>query len=173
MTISFHHLAKGFFPGTGQCSEIGAGKGQGFNLNIPLKQGCGDESFLRVFTSVLAAVTEGFQPQAVVLLCGADTLSADPLGPFNLTSGGVRSCVERVVALELPLLLLGGGGYCPTDTARLWTALTAAAVGPDAIAALPSAVPDHAYFPLYGPDFRMATKKKTLPDHNDDHFLRR
>ncbi|CAN0127314.1 unnamed protein product, partial [Hapterophycus canaliculatus] len=78
-------------------------------------EGCGDASFLRVFTSALKAVTaEGFQPEAVVLLCGADTLSADPLGPFNLTTGGIRSCVELVVGLDLPLLLLGGGGYCPT-----------------------------------------------------------
>ena len=85
-----------------------------FGLAGTEKTGCGDESFLRVFTSALASITEGFQPQAVVLLCGADTLSADPLGPFNLTSGGVRSCVEQVVALDIPLLLLGGGGYCPT-----------------------------------------------------------
>lgn len=61
-----------------------------------------------------------------------------------------------------------------SDTARLWTSLTAAAVGTDAVAALPSTVPDHAYFPLYGPDFRMATReKKTLPDRNDGVFLTR
>ncbi|CAN0017712.1 unnamed protein product [Pylaiella littoralis] len=173
MTMSFHHLAKGFFPGAGQCSETGGGKGRGFNLNIPLKEGCGDGSFLRVFAGALEAVTAGFRPEAVVLLCGADTLSADPLGPFNLTSAGIHSCVELVVALELPLLLLGGGGYCPTDTARLWTSLTAAAVGADAVAALPATVPDHAYFPLYGPDFRMATREKTLPDNNDDIFIGR
>lgn len=39
MTMSFHHLAKGFFPGAGQCSETGAGNGRDFNLNIPLKEG--------------------------------------------------------------------------------------------------------------------------------------
>ncbi|CAM9158765.1 unnamed protein product [Ectocarpus sp. 12 AP-2014] len=171
MTMSFHHVSKGFFPGAGQCSETGAGNGRDYNLNIPLKEGCGDASFLRVFTSALQAVTGAFQPEAVVLLCGADTLSADPLGPFNLTSAGVRSCLELVMALELPLLLLGGGGYCPTDTARLWTSLTAAAVGADALAALPVTIPDHCYFPLYGPDFRMATREKTLPDKNDDDFL--
>lgn len=59
------------------------------------------------------------------------------------------------------------------DTARLWTSLTAAAVGADAVAALPATVPDHAYFPLYGPDFRMATREKTLPDNNDDIFIGR
>lgn len=41
------------------------------------------------------------------------------------------------------------------------------------MAALPATVPDHAYFPLYGPDFRMATKEKTLPDKNDDVFIGR
>ncbi|CAM9855906.1 unnamed protein product [Sphacelaria rigidula] len=39
MTVSFHHLAKGFFPGSGHCSETGAGKGRGFNLNVPLMEG--------------------------------------------------------------------------------------------------------------------------------------
>lgn len=60
-----------------------------------------------------------------------------------------------------------------SDTARLWTSLTAAAVGTDAVTALPVTVPDHAYFPLYGPDFRMATRENTLPDKNDDVFLGR
>lgn len=57
------------------------------------------------------------------------------------------------------------------DTARLWTTLTAAAVGPEALAALPVSMPDHAFFPLYGPDFRLATKAKTLEDMNDPEFL--
>ena len=46
-------------------------------------------------------------------------------------------------------------------------------VGADALAAIPLTVPDHAYFPLYGPDFRMATREKTLPDKNDEVFLDR
>lgn len=39
MTLSFHHLGKGFFPGGGHCCEAGAGRGRGYNLNVPLKQG--------------------------------------------------------------------------------------------------------------------------------------
>jgi len=58
-----------------------------------------------------------------------------------------------------------------SDTARLWTTLTAAVVGADALAAIPLTVPEHAYFPLYGPDFQMSTREKTLPDKNDEVFL--
>ncbi|CAM9929281.1 unnamed protein product [Ectocarpus fasciculatus] len=60
MTMSFHHVSKGFFPGAGQCSETGAGNGRDYNLNIPLKEGCGDGSFLRVYTNALQAGAEGF-----------------------------------------------------------------------------------------------------------------
>lgn len=51
---------------------------------------------MHVFSTTLSSVVEAFRPEAAVLLCGADTLAADPLGPFNLTSGGVRACVEQV-----------------------------------------------------------------------------
>lgn len=64
-------------------------------------------------------------------------------------------------------------GWCwkCRDTARLWTTLTAAAIGPEAVASLPAMIPDHAYFPLYGPDFRMATRHKLIPDRNDEAYL--
>lgn len=83
-------------------------------LSRLLLSGCRDACFLRMFMGVVSAVVDGFRPEAVVILCGADTLSSDPLGPFNLTSAGIRECVGKVVALNLPLLMLGGGGYCPT-----------------------------------------------------------
>jgi acetoin utilization deacetylase AcuC-like enzyme len=56
--------------------------------------------------------------------------------PFNLTTRGIQSCVAKVVAAARPLLILGGGGYCSTATARLWTVLTATAIGEDTAAGL-------------------------------------
>jgi acetoin utilization deacetylase AcuC-like enzyme len=56
--------------------------------------------------------------------------------PFNLTTRCIQSCVAKVVAVARPLLMLGGGGYCPTATARLWTVLTATAIGEDTAAGL-------------------------------------
>ncbi|CAK4707354.1 unnamed protein product, partial [Aphanomyces euteiches] len=67
----------------------------------------------------------------------------DPLGTFNLTSTGVTWCVEVVTEFQLPLLLLGGGGYCEADAARCFAAVTAALVDQE----LPMQVPDHDFLP--------------------------
>lgn len=47
------------------------------------------DSHLSVFSAqVMAKVMEMYQPSAVVLQCGADSLSGDHLGCFNLTIRG-------------------------------------------------------------------------------------
>lgn len=38
---------------------------------------------------IMAKVMEMYQPSAVVLQCGADSLSGDRLGCFNLTIKGI------------------------------------------------------------------------------------
>lgn len=85
---------------------------------------------------------ETFQPNAIVLQCGADSLTGDRLGCFNLTlkgsidrssflfsfivfSVGHGKCVEFVKSFNLPLLMLGGGGYTIRNVARAWTNETA------------------------------------------------
>ena len=45
------------------------------------------------------------------LQCGADSLTGDRLGCFNLTLKGHGACVEYVKSFGLPTLVLGGGGY--------------------------------------------------------------
>lgn len=74
---------------------------------------------------------ETYQPSAVVLQCGADSLSGDRLGCFNLTLKGHAKCVEFVKKYNLPMLLLGGGGYTIRNVARCWTYETAVALGID------------------------------------------
>jgi acetoin utilization deacetylase AcuC-like enzyme len=51
-----------------------------------------------------------FQPGAIVLQCGADSLSGDRLGCFNLSLRGHADCVSFVKSFGVPLLVLGGGG---------------------------------------------------------------
>merc|ERR1719361_980410 len=81
-----------------------------------------------IFKPVITKVMEMYQPQAVVLQCGADSLSGDRLGCFNLSLKGHAQCVEFVKKFGLPVLLLGGGGYTIRNVARGWAHETALCV---------------------------------------------
>jgi hypothetical protein len=77
-----------------------------------------------------------YQHLILTVLLNSSVHTTAACRPFNLTTRGIQSCVAKVVATARPLLILGGGGYCPTATARLWTVLTATAIGEDTAAGL-------------------------------------
>ena len=51
MTVSFHRYGD-FFPGTGDLKETGAGEGLNFSLNVPLKKGLDDKTYLNIYRTV-------------------------------------------------------------------------------------------------------------------------
>ena len=93
MTVSFHKYGE-YFPGTGDLRDIGAGRGKYYSLNFPLRDGIDDQCYEGIFVPVMSRVMELYQPSAIVLQCGADSLSGDRLGCFNLTLKGHAKCVE-------------------------------------------------------------------------------
>merc|ERR1719186_1555725 len=120
MTCSFHKYGN-FFPGTGHMYEVGAGAGRQYSVNVPLKEGMDDISYEYIFQPIMQQVMDFFRPTVVVLQCGADSLSGDRLGCFNLSTKGHGKCVEFIKKFNLPLMILGGGGYTLRNVARLWT----------------------------------------------------
>ena len=82
--------------------------------------GIDDESYQSLFKPIMGKVMEIFRPGAVVLQCGADSLSGDRLGCFNLSIKGHAECVRYMRSFNVPLLLLGGGGYTIRNVARCW-----------------------------------------------------
>lgn len=63
---------------------------------------------------------EHYSPEAIVMQCGADSLSGDRLGCFNLSLKGHADCVQYVKSFNVPLLVLGGGGYTLRNVPRCW-----------------------------------------------------
>lgn len=120
MTCSFHRYGD-FFPHTGDWKDYGVAKGKGYAVNFPLHEGIDDESFVSIFRPVIGKIFERFAPEAVVLQCGADSISGDRLGCFNLSLKGHADCVEYVKSFNVPTLVLGGGGYTMRNVARCWT----------------------------------------------------
>ena len=54
---------------------------------------------------------EIYQPEAVVLQCGADSLSGYTLHCFNLSVKGHADYVQFLRSFTVPMVLLGGRGY--------------------------------------------------------------
>jgi len=146
-TVSLHLREPGFFPGSGSAVEIGAGRGRHNNVNVPLQRGLIDEQFLELFQRIVNKAVEAAQPEAVVLVCGVDTLARDPLGGLNLTSDGICDCVEAVLALNLPLVLLGAGGYSGTDASKTFAAIVSTVIGERE--SLPDEIPEHDFYEEY------------------------
>lgn len=120
MTVSFHQYGD-FFPRTGGIDDIGDKKGKYYAINVPLKEGIDDANYHSLFKPIMTKVMEVFDPNAVVLQCGADSLSGDRLGRFNLSVRGHAECVKFMRSFNVPLLLLGGGGYRMPNVACCWT----------------------------------------------------
>ena len=202
----------------------------------------------------MSKVMETYQPSAIVLQCGADSLSGDRLGCFNLTlkgqfrrrsfrfsladfdgglsalwqvhlesvcvllalvlrlslvpkmqpfrqtlyqlgrfslyrtasfirrfqlrrltspsprlppSPGHAKCVEFIKRYNLPLLLLGGGGYTIRNVARCWTYETAVALNVD----VANELPYNDYFEYFGPDFKLHISPSNMANQNTPEYL--
>lgn len=74
--------------------------------------------FLSLSLQLITQVMEVFQPTAIVLQCGADSLSGDRLGSFNLTLDAHAECVKYMKKYKIPMLVTGGGGYTKHNVAR-------------------------------------------------------
>ncbi len=90
---------------------MGIGEGKNYSVNVPLNDGVNDDSYHSIFQPVIRAVMEFFDPRAVVLQCGADSLAGDRLGCFNLSIDGHARAVEFVKSFNRHLLVLGGGDW--------------------------------------------------------------
>ena len=113
---------------------------------------------------VIDKIIEVFRPSAIVLQCGADSLSGDKLGCLNLTMQGHASCVQYVRGKNIPLLLLGGGGYTVKNVARTWTYETACALGIEHEIDLN--LPWNDFFDWFGPRYRLEVPESNMEDMN-------
>ncbi len=121
LTISIHQDGRTLFPGTGFATDIGAGRGRGYAVNVPLLPGADDAVVVEAFETVVPPFLEAFRPDAVVAQLGVDSFASDPLAHLNVTTNGFEAMVRRIAGLSPRLVALGGGGYQLANVARGWT----------------------------------------------------
>lgn len=156
-----------YFPGTGDVHDVGCDDGKNYAINFPLHDGMDDESFKSIFRPVIGKVIEVFRPGAVVMQCGADSLSGDRLGCFNLSLLGHADCVAYVRSFGIPMLVLGGGGYTLRNVPRVWTYETAVLLGVE----IKDVLPYNDYFEYYGPDYRLHMPVSNMENLNSAEYL--
>eukprot|EP01084_Bolivina_argentea_P098006 176171_1 len=162
MTCSFHKYGNGYFPGSGHINDCGVLNGKNYAINVPLKDGMNDESFVYLFKSIINKVIELYQPKAIVMQCGADSLAGDTLGTFNLTIVGHGQCLQYVKSFNIPMLILGGGGYTIRNVSRCWCYETSICCNQQ----LNNKLPYNEYYEYFAPDYILSTMPTNMVNYN-------
>ena len=115
LTISMHQ-EHNFPMDKGGVEDQGEGDGLGYNVNIPLCPGAGDDAFLYAYDSIIRPRLTAFAPDVIIVACGFDASSIDPLSRMMAGSFTFNSLTERVMAdadalCGGKLLLVHEGGY--------------------------------------------------------------
>jgi acetoin utilization deacetylase AcuC-like enzyme len=125
LTISLHmnHGSWGpNHPQMGTANEVGSGAGLGFNRNVPLPYGVGNDCYEAVLRDLVTPLIDDFSPTVLVIAAGVDANAFDPNGRMVIDMAGFRrmGLIARDLAArhcDGRLLLVQEGGYSPTYTA--------------------------------------------------------
>ena len=131
MLMSVHEEAR--WPFTGALDEVGVGN----MINLPVPRGFNDSEMQVIIDRLMIPKIAAFAPDAIVLQCGADGVTEDPLSRLALSNNAHRAVLRAVRAICPRLLVLGGGGYNPWTVARTWAAVWADLAGFDIPERLP------------------------------------
>ncbi len=132
-TLSIHEERR--WPFTGGLTDTEGGTA----CNIPVPRGLRDSEFTLIIDEIVLPLLEGFDPEVLVLQCGADALADDPLSRMELTNGTIWDAVRKVTGPVPRVLVTGGGGYNPWSVARCWSGVWATLNRHDIPTTLPAA----------------------------------
>jgi len=111
LTVSIHADPIRFYPFFwGYAEETGLGDGEGYNLNLPLDRGTGDDAYLVTLDRALAKIVT-FRPNVLVVALGLDAHESDPFQGLKITTAGFGRIARQIRSLALPTLLVQEGGY--------------------------------------------------------------
>lgn len=109
--ISLHGRPEEEYPFLlGYADETGAGRGEGFNLNLPLPPGTRIDTYLPAMQSAAARI-RAYAPDVLILSLGVDTFDGDPVGGFCLQTPDYLRLGQAIAGLGLPTLFVMEGGY--------------------------------------------------------------
>jgi acetoin utilization protein AcuC len=116
LTISVHEAGR--WPRTGTAHDPDRAI-----YNFPVPQNFNDSEFLILLTQKILPLIDAHQPDAILLLPGADALADDPMAKLDLSNNAIWSAVSALRHRTKKLVVCGGGGYNPFALARCWAGI--------------------------------------------------
>ncbi|XP_055250285.1 histone deacetylase 7 isoform X2 [Moschus berezovskii] len=135
--ISLHRHDDGnFFPGSGAVDEVGAGSGEGFNVNVAWAGGLdppmGDPEYLAAFRMVVMPIAREFSPDLVLVSAGFDAAEGHPppLGGYHVSAKCFGYMTQQLMNLAGGAVVLAlEGGHDLTAICDASEACVAALLG--------------------------------------------
>ncbi|PRZ46673.1 acetoin utilization protein AcuC [Tritonibacter scottomollicae] len=155
LMISVHE--ENLWPKTGLLQDDAGGSA----LNLPVPRGLNDSEMAYIRDALVVPAVADFAPDAVVLQCGADAVTEDPLAHLDLSNTAHWAVVAALNGLAPRYLVLGGGGYNPWSVGRLWTGVWATLLG----AEIPDHLPPEAEALLRALEFKGHRLGRNPPEH--------
>jgi len=133
LTISIHEEKR--WPHSGLVED----RAGGLARNLPVPRDFNDSELEFLIENAIRPLMGEFDPDALVITCGADGLKGDPLSRMALSNVGLWSAVENLSEDCARSVVLGGGGYNPWTVVRCWGGLWGRLSGREIPTSLPSA----------------------------------
>jgi len=117
LTISIHEEKR--WPHSGLVEDRASGAAR----NLPVPRDFNDSELDFLIEGAVRPLASTFNPEALVITCGADGLEGDPLSRLALSNVGLWTAVEKLLEDCERSVVLGGGGYNPWTVVRCWGGL--------------------------------------------------
>ena len=111
INLSIHRDPHNFYPHDGFIHQIGKGAGRGYNINVEVPEGSGDEEYLTILENIIKPVIRSYVPDYIMCLVGFDAHYTDNQSNLQLTSNGYHEFVKRLKEMnngKLSVILEGG-----------------------------------------------------------------
>ncbi|QKY68640.1 class II histone deacetylase [Lentibacillus sp. CBA3610] len=96
--ISVHQ--ENIFPeNRGAVTYTGKGSGEGYNVNIELPAGTGDEGYFYTFDKLIEPIIDQYEPELIFVSAGQDASRFDPIGRMLVTADGYFQMSNRIKKL--------------------------------------------------------------------------
>ncbi len=148
-TLSIHEEGRWPMARGGDAASPGGAldRAGGMARNLPLPPPANDTEIEYLVDTAVLPLIDVFDPEVLVVQCGADALSDDPLSRLSLSNLALWRTIAAVRRCAPRLLVVGGGGYNPFSVSRCWAGVWAILNGleiplrlPDDVTALLRAV---------------------------------